>query len=505
MGGLTSKRFKLQKKETTESEEEKHASVTGVEYRDKAFKFSRETKSAYYYGHKVENGTGVDKSDDGTVQKKVVLQKGGSSDHTLFRRVRETPTAIYYEPNDDPNDPDMVEEGDKKNIVLENPPPDVEPRLKVIRDGSGSDIKIRPESVTIQKHDMIIDTKPNRKPRDDILNTYSVMVKDKERNAIPTATVTLDEDRGLGAIAEGKERESQLLAEEQEQEAVQVEESVSKQEKDKQETDAEAEKQKEPNVPFSTEEPGTSQKVSVSSEKEPTEAKTETDNNVTKHEESSKERTIPDIKIDEAPTVEPVSEDAEPVPQETVETKEAVATGNTDAGETKTSADEAVRATEQVETSTNDHNESSSVKPKDDLTDNNTTDVQSETITVQETVVHSSENINDNITSTDSQTAETKQDSVNESVQQVLPVVTNHEDANNPSHANAVDTKLEHGETHISNEATANAGIVTESTTKLAKEGDEPDKLETEEIEKTVVTSTSQVNSETSELESDNL
>lgn len=340
---------------------------------------------------------------------------------------------------------------------------------------------------------------PNRKPRDDILNTYSVMVKDKERNAIPTATVTLDEDKGLGAIAEGKERESQLLAEEQAQEAAQVEASVSKQEKDKQKTDAEAEKQKEPNVALSTEEPGTSQEVSVSSEKEPIEAKTETDNNITKHEESNKEKTIPDIKIDEAPTVEPVSEDAEPVAQETMETKEAAATGNP-------SADEAVGATtERVETSTNDHDDSGSVKPKDDITGNNIKDDQSETVTVQETVVHSSENMNDNITSTDSQIAETKQDSVNDSVQQVLPVVTNNEDVNDESHAVAVDTKLEHGETHISNEATVNVDIVTASTAKLAKEGDGPDNIETEEAEKTTVTSTSQVNSETSELESDNL
>ena len=44
-------------------------------------------------------------------------------------------------------------------ICIFQPPPDVEHRLKVIRDDSSSDIKIRPESVTIQKHEMIIDSR----------------------------------------------------------------------------------------------------------------------------------------------------------------------------------------------------------------------------------------------------------------------------------------------------------------------------------------------------------
>ena len=48
-------------------------------------------------------------------------------------------------------------------------------------------------------------------PRKNILNTYSVMVRNKEQHEIPTATVTLDED-GLGSLEEGKERESQVIS-----------------------------------------------------------------------------------------------------------------------------------------------------------------------------------------------------------------------------------------------------------------------------------------------------
>ena len=44
-----------------------------MEQRDKEFQFSRETKSAYYYGHK----NGVDKSDSADEQKRVVLQRVG--------------------------------------------------------------------------------------------------------------------------------------------------------------------------------------------------------------------------------------------------------------------------------------------------------------------------------------------------------------------------------------------------------------------------------------------
>ena len=53
-----------------------------------------------------------------------------------------------------------------------------------------------------------------KKPRSNVLNTYSVMVKNKETDAVPSATVTLDDDKGLSAIQEGKERESQLVDEE---------------------------------------------------------------------------------------------------------------------------------------------------------------------------------------------------------------------------------------------------------------------------------------------------
>ena len=52
-----------------------------------------------------------------------------------------------------------------------------------------------------------------KKPRSNVLNTYSVMVKNKESDAVPSATVTLDDDKGLTAIQEGKERESQLVDE----------------------------------------------------------------------------------------------------------------------------------------------------------------------------------------------------------------------------------------------------------------------------------------------------
>ena len=47
----------------------------------------------------------------------------------------------------------------------------------------------------------------DKNPRKNILNTYSVMVRNKEQHEIPTATVTLDEDV-LGSVEEGKERES---------------------------------------------------------------------------------------------------------------------------------------------------------------------------------------------------------------------------------------------------------------------------------------------------------
>ena len=66
-----------------------------MEYRDKEFKFTRETKSAYYYGHKGENGTGVDKSDDGTVQKKVVLQKV-SIKHEVFGETFSFVLILFY-------------------------------------------------------------------------------------------------------------------------------------------------------------------------------------------------------------------------------------------------------------------------------------------------------------------------------------------------------------------------------------------------------------------------
>lgn len=221
MGGLTSKTFKPRKKDNKETEEDKRTSVTGVEHRDKEFKLSRETKSAYYYGHKTGATEGVDKSDTATAQKRVILQNAGSSDHKLFKRVSETPTAIYYEPNDEDDTNAVAEKGEekekknivleKKNIVLENAPV-VEKRIKVIRDGS-SDITIRPESITIQKHDMIIDPTVGKKPRGNMLNTYSVMVKNKETDAVPTATVTLDDVKGLTAIEEGKERDSKILEE----------------------------------------------------------------------------------------------------------------------------------------------------------------------------------------------------------------------------------------------------------------------------------------------------
>ena len=48
--------------------------MTAVEHRDKEFKLSRETKSAYYYGHKTGATEGVDKSDTATAQKRVILQ-----------------------------------------------------------------------------------------------------------------------------------------------------------------------------------------------------------------------------------------------------------------------------------------------------------------------------------------------------------------------------------------------------------------------------------------------
>ena len=47
-----------------------------------------------------------------------------------------------------------------------------------------------------------------------MLNTYSVMVKSKETDAVPSATVTLDDDKGLMAIQEGTDRESQLVEDE---------------------------------------------------------------------------------------------------------------------------------------------------------------------------------------------------------------------------------------------------------------------------------------------------
>ena len=50
------------------------------------------------------------------------IQAAGS-DHILFRRVRETPTAIYYEPNEDGDTDNAAEKGEDneiKHIVLEN-------------------------------------------------------------------------------------------------------------------------------------------------------------------------------------------------------------------------------------------------------------------------------------------------------------------------------------------------------------------------------------------------
>ena len=41
--------------------------------------------------------------------------KAGSSDHTLFKRVGETPTAIYYEPDDG-----IVEEAKSKEAETDN-------------------------------------------------------------------------------------------------------------------------------------------------------------------------------------------------------------------------------------------------------------------------------------------------------------------------------------------------------------------------------------------------
>lgn len=140
MGGLSSKTFKLHKGDKKTSASQKRSSVTGVEYRDKEFQLSRETQSAYYYDHKHKetkksepSGSAVDP------QKRVVLRRAADSDQTLFRRVRETPTAIYYIPNDEDEtdiDFDKEEDGDKKHIVIENPTTIVEETIKVIRDGS---------------------------------------------------------------------------------------------------------------------------------------------------------------------------------------------------------------------------------------------------------------------------------------------------------------------------------------------------------------------------------
>ena len=72
-------------------------------------------------------------------------------------------------------------------------------------------------------------------PRKNILNTYSVMVRNKEQHEIPTATVTLDEEE-LGSIKEGKERESQVMPQD---------ESVSSKQQGLTNTDIEAGKEKE--------------------------------------------------------------------------------------------------------------------------------------------------------------------------------------------------------------------------------------------------------------------
>ena len=50
--------------------------VTGIQYRDKEFKLSRETKSAYYFSdNAVSDDQGADKNGTTVVQKRVVLQK----------------------------------------------------------------------------------------------------------------------------------------------------------------------------------------------------------------------------------------------------------------------------------------------------------------------------------------------------------------------------------------------------------------------------------------------
>lgn len=454
MGGLTSKTFKLRKKDKKESQEEKHASVTGVEYRDKEFQLARETKSAYYYGHKNGKSEGVDKSDEGAGQKKVVLQKA----------------------------------------------PAVEPRIKVIRDGS-SDIVIRPDSITRQKHEMIVEDLTARKPRGDILNTHSVMVKKKESNAIPTATIALDEDKGLTAIAEGKERESQLLAEEQKEESVTTEEQGKKAE-----TGVQHDKETEPTVISVKEGTDVSEQLLVSSMKEPIETQTETTTDDTKDEEHKSDKFAPSIKSDEV-------HDSEHLSQEKVENKDTSALKeNVDEGQTQSSADEDVKdANKQLEKTADECNENQSVMPQDNINANLTINVESEKSIVQESVVPSSDTKNENANSTDSQTTSgtvstdlINDDSVKDSDQKVLPIVTSDDTAINTM---VVGNEIEKEEIHTSNEAlVVNTDSVTVSTAKLANTEDigGSSTVETVKADTELNNSQPQVTVETSQSESTN-